>query len=330
MNLVRSNFANNCMNKNSRVYVAGHTGLLGSAIIRVLYQKGYRNIIIPNRSFNLTDLKNVLYLFGKYKPEYVFMAAAKVGSIAENIRHPVEFLEKNLLIQQNVMRASYEAGVKKLLFFGANCCYPRECPQPMREEYLMTGPLEPTNRAYAMAKLAGIEMCRALNVQYGTNFIVAIPASMYGENDHFEHERAHVLPDMIKKFHNAMVSELSEVVLWGDGSPRREFIYSDDAADASVFLMDNFNPSKEEVGRGDILINVGVGVDCSIAELADVMRSVVGYKGKIVWDISKPNGMPRKLLDSSRLKVMGWQAKINTLEGIRRTYQWYLDNIKSG
>jgi GDP-L-fucose synthase len=316
------------MCKDSSIYVAGHTGLLGSAMIRALDRGRYGNIVIASRDFDLTDSGKVSRLFNLNKPEYVFMAAAKVGNIAENIKYPAEFMSENLLIQYSIMQAAYEVGVKKLLFFGANCCYPRKCPQPMREEYLMTGPLEPTNRAYAMAKLAGIEMCRSFNLQYGANFIVAIPASMYGENNHFEHGRAHVLPDMIKKFHNAMVSDMPEVVLWGDGSPRREFIYADDAADASIFLMDNFSPSKEEIGRGDVLINVGTGIDYSIVELADIVRAVVGYKGKIVWDTSKPNGMPRKLLDSNRLRTMGWQPKVDILEGIRRTYQWYIRDIK--
>ena len=316
------------MYKDSPVYVAGHTGLLGSAIVRALYRGGYRNVVTVSRDFDLTDPNKVSRLFNLNKPDYVFLAAAKVGNIAENIKYPAEFISENLLIQYNVMRAAYEAGVKKFLFFGANCCYPRECPQPMREEYLMTGPLEPTNRAYAIAKLSGIEMCRSFNVQYGTNFIVAIPASMFGENDHFEYGRAHVLPDMIKKFHNAMVDDMLEIVLWGDGSPRREFIYADDVADASVFLMNNFNPSTEEVKRGDILINVGTGIDYSIAELADVVGSLVGYKGKIIWDTSGPNGMPRKLLDSSRLRAMGWQARVDIFEGIRRIYRSYIKDIK--
>ena len=316
------------MRKDSSIYVAGHTGLLGSAMIRALDQGRYGNVVIASRDFDLTDSGKVSQLFNLNNPEYVFMAAAKVGNIAENIKYPAEFMSENLLIQYSIMQAAYEVGVKKLLFFGANCCYPRKCPQPMREEYLMTGPLEPTNRAYAMAKLAGIEMCRSFNLQYGANFIVVIPASMYGENDHFEHGRAHVLPDMIKKFHNAMVSDMPEVVLWGDGSPRREFIYVDDVADASVFLMNSFRPQTEEVERGEILINIGTGIDYSIAELADVVRTAVGYKGKIVWDTSKPNGMPRKLLDSNRLRAMGWQPKVDILEGIRRTYQWYIRDIK--
>lgn len=314
--------------KNSRIYVAGHTGLLGSALIGLLYRRGYHKIILPPRSLDLKERQAVNELFQQEKPEYVFVCAAKVGNIAENIKYPAEFLSENLLIQHNVMQAAYEAGVKKLLFFGSNCCYPRECPHPMREEYLMTGSLEPTNRAYAMAKLVGIEMCRSFNVQYGTNFIVAIPASMYGENDHFEHGRAHVLPDMIKKFYDAMVSGIQKIVLWGDGSPRREFIFVDDVADASVFLMNNFSPSEEEVRRGDILINVGTGIDYSVAELADVVGSVVGYEGRIVWDTSKPNGMPRKLLDSSRLRAMGWQSKMTLEDGLLKTYQWYLINSR--
>lgn len=316
------------MNKGSRIYIAGHTGLLGSALIRRLGQCGYSLSALPKHDLNLLNQYDVQKFFKTFHPDYVFLAAAKVGNIAENIRHPVEFLEENLFIQQNVMRAAYEVGVKKLLFFGSNCCYPRECPQPMKEEYLMTGLLEPTNQAYATAKLAGIEMCRSYNKQYGTNFIVAIPASIYGENDHFEHGRAHVLPDMIKKFHNAMMSELLEVVLWGDGSSRREFIYVDDVADASVFLMDNFNPTKKEVEKGEGLINVGSGVDHTIAELAEMVKIVVEYKGKISWDRSKPNGMPKKLLDSSRLRLMGWRTKVDILEGIRRTYQSYIKDIK--
>ncbi len=316
------------MNKGSKIYVAGHTGLLGSAIVRRLEQYGYSLSILGRRGLDLLDQNAVERFFKATRPDYVFVAAAKVGGITENIEYPVQFLEENLVIQMNVMRAAYAFGVKKLLFFGANCCYPRECPQPIREDYLMTGPLEPTNQAYAMAKLAGIEMCRAFDVQYQTNFIVAIPASMYGTNDHFESVRAHVLPDMIKKFHHAAVNGLPEVVLWGDGSPRREFIFVDDAADASVFLMDNFSPSREEVKRGEILINVGTGADYSIAELANVVKSVVGYKGKIVWDASKPNGMPRKLLDSSKCRSLGWRHMTGLEEGIGRAYGWYLWHLQ--
>ncbi|MBI2057851.1 MAG: GDP-L-fucose synthase [Candidatus Yanofskybacteria bacterium] len=312
------------MNKNSKVYIAGHTGLLGSALVRRLNQDGYDLFTLGRLALNLLDPCAVVEFLKTVCPDYVFFVAAKVGGIAENIKYPVQFLEENLVIQQNVMRAACITGVKKLLFFGANCCYPRECPQPIREEYLMTGSLEPTSRAYAMAKLAGIEMCQAFNAQYGTNFIAAIPASMYGKNDHFEDWRAHVLPDMIKKFHHAAVNGLPEVVLWSDGSPRREFIFADDAADASVFLMDNFNPSKSEIAQGEILVNVGTGIDYSIAELADIVRSVVGYTGKIVWDTSKPNGVPRKLLDSSKCRNLGWKHKTGLKEGIMIAYEWYL------
>lgn len=310
------------MFKNSRIYVAGHTGLLGSAIVRALKKEKYRNIFTVHRCFDLTDPKEVSRLFIWNKPEYVFLAAAKVGNISENIMHPVEFLEENLLIQQNVIRMAYNAGVKKLLFFGSNCCYPRECSQPMKEEYLMTGPLEPTNRAYAIAKLAGIEMCRSFNAQYGTNFIVAIPASIYGENDHFDLARSHVISGLIAKFHNAKMSGRKEVVLLGDGSPLREFIYCDDAAEASIFLMENFNANSKE-----ICVNVGTGTEYRIKELAEMVKFVIEYEGNIVWDVLQPNGMPRKLLDSNRLTAMGWQAKINLLEGIRKTYQFYLSAL---
>lgn len=317
------------MDKNSKIYVAGHTGLLGSALVRRLEQYGYDLFTPEKRDLDLLDRNAVERFFKTTQPDYVFLAAAKVGSIAVNIKYPVQFLEENLVIQMNVMRAACITGVKKLLFFGANCCYPRECLQPMREEYLMTGPLESTNRAYAMAKLTGIEMCRAFNIQYGTNFIVAIPASLYGKNDHFKDGRAHVLSDMIKKFHHAAVNGLPEVVLWGDGSPRREFIFADDAADASVFLMNNFNPSTDEIRRGEILVNIGTGVDYSIAKLADMVKSVVGYGGKIVWDTSKPNGMPRKLLDSSKCRNTGWKHKTGLEEGINVAYGWYLWHLQN-
>lgn len=311
------------MNKNSRIYVAGHTGLLGSALVRRLGQCGYGLLTPSKRDLNLLDQHAVERFFKTIRPDYVFLAAAKVGGIAENMRHPVEFLEENLLIQQNVMRAACGVGVKKLLFFGSNCCYPRECPQPMREEYLMTGPLEPTNRTYAMAKLAGIEMCRAFNIQYGTRFIVAIPASIYGENDHFDSVRSHVISSLIAKFHNAKISSQKEVVLFGDGSPLREFIYCDDAADASVFLMENFDESSDQ-----ICVNVGTGTECSIKELAEMTKSVTRYKGGVMWDTTQPNGMPRKLLDSLKCRNLGWNHKVELKNGISLTYKWYLQNRK--
>lgn len=316
------------MHKNSRIYVAGGAGLLGSTIVRQLIARGHKNIITSVRSCDLRDGKNAERMFANNKPEYVFLAAARVGNITANIRDPVGFLWDNIEIQNNMFQTAHNFGVKKLLFFASNCCYPKDCLQPMKEEYLMTGPLEPTNRAFAMAKLAGIEMCRSFNLQYGANFIVAIPASMYGENDRFDFERAHVIPAMIKKFHNAKMSELPEVVFDGDGSPRREFIYVDDAAAAAIFLMEHFNPTKEEIACGDIFINVGTGIDRTVAELADMVKSVVDYNGKIGWDTSKPNGMPRKLLDSSRFAAMGWQPKTDLYEGLRKTYQWFIKDIK--
>lgn len=312
------------MESNARIYVAGHTGLLGSAIVRILSSQRCSMIITRGRGeLDLADQMAVRTFFGIEKPEYVFLAAAKVGNISANIKYPVDFLEENLLIQQNVMRAAYETGVKKLLFFGANCCYPRECPQPMREEYLMTGPLEPTNQAYAVAKLAGIEMCGSFNRQYGTNFIVAIPASIYGQNDHFDSDRSHVISGLIAKFHKAKMSGAGEVVLMGDGSPLREFIYCDDAADAAVFLMKNFDANSNE-----ICINVGTGTEYRIRELAETIKSIAGHKGAVAWDTSKPSGMPRKLLDSSRIHAMGWRSKTTLEDGLRKTYQWYLINSR--
>lgn len=313
------------MDSNTRVYVAGHTGLLGSAIVRALSSRRYSMIITRGRGeLDLADQTAVRTFFGLEKPEHVFLSAAKVGNISANIKYPVNFLEENLLIQQNVMRAAYEAGVKKLLFFGANCCYPRECPQPMREEYLMTGPLEPTNQAYAVAKLAGIEMCRSFNRQYGTNFIVAIPASIYGPNDHFDSDKSHVISSLIAKFHKAKMSGAGEVVLMGDGSPLREFIYCDDVADAAVFLMKyfDFNPN-------EVCINVGTGTEYRIGELAETIKSIVEYKGAVAWDNSRPNGMPRKLLDSSKFYALGWRPKTRLEEGIEKTYLWYLKNRRS-
>ena len=315
------------METGSKIFIAGATGLLGSALIRKLSQRRYR-LIAPSKSeLNLLDGYSVKRFFDNACPNYVFLAAAKVGNIFANISQPTEFLSENLAIQQNVITNAHSFGVKKLIFFASNCCYPRLCIQPMREGHLMSGPLEETNRAYAIAKLAGIEMCRSYNKQYGTNFIVAIPAGMYGEKDNFDSGRAHVLADLIKKFHGAMISGRQEVVLFGDGLPRREFIYVDDVAEASIFLVDNFNPSKEEIGSGDILVNVGTGVDYSIADLADMVRHVVGYTGRIHWDLSGPRGMPRKLLDSKRCRDMGWEPKTRIQDGIKRAYRWYIENI---
>lgn len=310
------------MNKYSRIYIAGHTGLLGSALIKRLSQSGY-NLLAPSRhDLNLLDRYSVERFFKATQPDYVFLAAAKVGNIVENIKHPVEFLEENLLIQQNVMRASYETSVKKLLFFSSNCCYPRECPQPMKEEYLMTGLLESTNQAYAMAKLAGIEMCRAFNIQYGTNFIVVIPASMYGENDHFDFGRAHLVPELLKTFYQAKLTDLSEVRIPRDGSLKREFIYVDDVANISIFLMENLGVSVKDKKENQLVINVGTGLITSFSELALIIADAVGYRGDIDWCGS--GGMPEKILDSSRCREIGGVPVTNIYDGIRRTYNWCL------
>lgn len=312
------------MRKNSRIYVAGHTGLLGSAIVRHLLSRGFSDVITKAKAkLDLTDQEAVKSFFSRERPDYVFLAAAKVGSIAENIKHPADFMSENIKIQQNVIENSYEHDAQKLIFFGANCMYPRECAQPIKEEYLYSGPFEPTNRPYAVAKLAGLELCRSYNVQYCANFVVAVPASMYGESDHFGSSRSHVIPDMLHKLHKAKENGIGEVVFWGDGSPLREFIFADDAADAALFLMEN-DFSAVDMDRG--FVNVGTGEEISMFNLSLLISEVVGYAGMIEWDISKPNGMPRKLLDSRRVHAMGWRHKTVLKEGIEKTYRGYLKN----
>lgn len=307
------------MEKGAKIFIAGSGGLLGSALLRKLNIPGYL-IIAPRKSeLNLLNRDAVANDFSKIKPDYVFLAAARVGGIEQNINYPLDFLEENILIQRNVMRAAFESGVKKLLFFASNCCYPRECPQPMKEEYLMTGALEPTNRAYAIAKLAGIEMCRSFNKQHGTNFIVAIPASIYGENDHFDEKRSHVISSLIIKFQKAKILGQEKVVLFGDGSPLREFIYADDVAEASILLMDNFQACGD-----DVCINIGTQIEYSIKELAIMIKEMIGFKGVIEWDTTRPNGMPRKLLDSSRCRSLGWNYKVDFATGLNRIYGAYL------
>lgn len=315
------------MEKDSRIYVAGHTGLLGSAIVRLLRDHGYNNIFWGGwAAVDLRDYTETETYLSMIYPEYVFMAAAKVGSIAENIQYPVEFLSENVLIQQNVFAAAHKLGVKKLLFFSSNCCYPRDCIQPMREECLMTGPLEPTNESYSLAKIIGMKLCQSYNSQYGTQFNCVIPASLYGPNGHFGTSRAHVIADMIHKFHGAKEDHIRELTFWGDGSPFREFMYVDDAANAAIFLMDNFNPSAEDNTAGRMFLNAGTGEEISIADLTRLIAGIIGYEGKISWDISKPNGMPRKLLDSSKCHALGWHSRTSIEEGIRKTYRWYLEN----
>jgi len=307
------------MKKDNRIFIAGHNGLVGSAIVRNLKSKKYKNLICRSRNeLDLCDQVSVDRFFQKEKPEFVFMAAAKVGGIKANTDFPADFLYENLTIQNNLISSSYEYGVKKLLFFGTACSYPRQCAQPIKEEYLLSGSLEPTNEPYAVAKIAGIKMCEAFKRQYNRNFICAILTTMYGPNDNFDLNNSHVIPALIRKFHEAKIKRLPSVTIWGSGNPRREFIYVDDAADASIFLMRNYNELKP--------INIGLGEDVSIKKLAFIIKEVVGFTGKITFDITKPDGAPRRMLDISKIKKIGWKAKTKLNEGISKTYNWYLEN----
>jgi GDP-L-fucose synthase len=312
------------MNKTSGIYLAGHRGLVGSALKRKLESKGYSNLIFrTHRELDLTNQQAVNEFFEREKPEYVFLAAAKVGGILANNTYPAEFIYENLMIEANVIHASYTYGVKKLLFLGSSCIYPKLAPQPLKEEYLLTGPLEETNEAYAIAKIAGIRLCKHYNQQYGTNFISVMPTNLYGPNDNFDLETSHVMPALIRKFHEAKVKNEPEVVIWGTGKPFREFLHVDDMADACVYLMENFN--MDDIGE---FVNIGVGKDITIGELAGLIKEIVGFKGEIRKDLSKPDGTPQKLLDITKLSSLGWNAKISLKEGIRQTYQWYQSQIK--
>ena len=310
------------MNYNSLIYVAGHNGLVGSAIVRRLRREGYNNLLLRSSAeLDLRRQQEVERFFAEYRPEYVFLAAAKVGGIYANYRQPAEFIYDNLLIQTNVIESAYRYGTKKLLFLGSSCIYPKYAEQPIKEEYLLTGELEPTNEAYAIAKIAGIKMCQAYNRQHGTNFISVMPTNLYGPNDNFDLETAHVLPALIWKFHEAKVNHKKEVVVWGTGEVRREFLHVDDLADAVVFLMKIYDDSE--------IINIGTGEDISIRDLAMLIKEIVWFEGNIVYDRSKPDGTPRKLLDVSRLTALGWTAKIGLKEGIKKTYEWFKWNIKT-
>jgi len=307
------------MDKGSKIYVAGHRGLVGSAILRKLRAEGYTNLVTRTRQeLDLRDQAAVNRFFEEERPEYVFLAAAKVGGILANSTYPADFIRDNLLIQTHVIDAAYRYGVKKLLFLGSSCIYPKHAPQPMKEEHLLTGPLEPTNEAYAVAKIAGIKMCQAYRRQYGFNAISLMPTNLYGPGDNFDLQTSHVLPALIRKFHEAKEEGRKEVVVWGTGTPRREFLHVDDLADAALFLMKHYE--SEEI------INVGVGEDISIRELAELIARIVGFEGEIVYDTTKPDGTPRKLLDTSRLFALGWRPKIPLEEGIRQTYRWFLEH----
>ena len=306
------------MKPDSRIYVAGHRGLAGSAIVRRLEARGCRNILVRTHAeLDLTDHDCVREFFNSEKPEYVFLAAAKVGGIVANKTFPAEFIQQNLAIQTNVIHEAWKAGVQRLLFLGSSCIYPRECPQPIKEEYLLTGPLESTNRAYAIAKIAGVEMCSAYNKQYGTQFLAAMPTNLYGQGDSYDLETSHVLPALIRKMHEAKGRDDGEVVIWGTGTPRREFLHSDDMADACLLLMSL--PEAEFLSiaaEGLPLVNVGSGTDLTIRELAELVANVVGFAGNLIFDESRPDGTPRKLLDSSRLTGLGWKPSISLQRGV--------------
>ncbi len=305
------------MNEDSRIFVAGHRGLVGGAIVRRLQRAGFANLLLRTHAeLDLCDAAAVREFFAAERPEYVFLAAARVGGIHANDTYPAEFIRDNLLIQTSVIDAAYRHGAAKLLFLGSSCIYPKFAPQPMPEDCLLTGPLEPTNEWYAIAKIAGIKLCQAYRRQYRFNAIALMPTNLYGPGDNFDLANSHVLPALIRKFHEAKMRGDAQVVVWGSGTPRREFLHVDDLADACLFLMQNYE-------RDDI-INVGVGEDISILELAALVQRAVGFAGRIVLDPSKPDGTPRKLLDVSRLHALGWHARIGLEDGIRETYQWYL------
>ena len=305
----------------TRLYVAGHTGLVGSAICRELERRGYSNLALHSiEDLDLADQAATRASLAAEKPEALILAAARVGGILANWEQPYEFIADNLAIELNVVDAAFRSGVRRLIFLGSSCIYPREAPQPLKEEYLLTGPLEETNRAYAVAKIAGIELCRSLNREHGTDYLSLMPTNLYGPGDNFDLASSHVLPAMMRKFHDAKVAGNTPVTLWGTGAPRREFLHVDDMAAAAVFLLENVHAADVPDG----LINVGCGQDLTIAELAALVQSVVGHQGPIDWDTSKPDGTPRKLLDVSRLTALGWQPRLTLAEGLRRTYDWYL------
>lgn len=307
------------MDKQAKIYIAGHKGLVGSALVRFLKRQGYENIIV--RTHNELDLKNqqeVQDFFQQEKPEYVFLAAAKVGGIGANSQYPAMFIYDNLVIETNIIHSAYLNAVKKLLFLGSSCIYPQMAEQPIKEEALLTGPLEPTNDAYAIAKIAGIKMCQAYNKQYGTKYISVMPTNLYGPNDNFDLESAHVFPALIRKFHEAKMMKNPHVIVWGTGEPIREFLYVDDLAEACVYLMNTYDNNK--------IVNIGTGVGITIRKLAETIGQIIGYEGKIVFDSSKPDGTPIKINDVSYLQKLGWKANINLPTGIQLTYKWFCIN----
>ncbi len=317
------------MDKRAKIYVAGHRGLVGSAIVRKLRAEGYDNLLLRTHAeLDLTDQRATDAFFAAEKPEYVFLAAAKVGGILANNTYPAEFIRDNIAIQTNVIEAAHRNGVRRLLFLGSSCIYPRDCPQPIKEEYLLTGPLEPTNRPYALAKIAGIEMCWSYNRQYGTKYLSVMPTNLYGPGDNYDLNGSHVIPALIRKFHEAKTNGAGEVVVWGTGTPRREFLYSDDMADACVYLMTQSDTEFDDLlasfGDRAPIINIGNGEDMTIADLAKAIAKIVDYNGKTVFDTSKPDGTMRKLLDVSFMRQVGWTASTDLKTGIARAYGSFL------
>ncbi len=310
------------MQRDDRIFVAGHRGLVGSALTRRLTQDGYTNLIVAGReTLDLLDPEAVSRFMRAERPQFVFMAAARVGGILANNTYPVEFLRDNLAVQLNLIESSYRNDVTKLMFLGSSCIYPKFAQQPMKEEYLLTGELEPTNEAYAIAKIAGIKLCQSYNRQYGTNYISVMPTNLYGPGDNFDLTSSHVLPALIRKFHDATLSGQEAVTVWGTGTPRREFLHVDDLADACVHIMQTHDGSE--------IVNIGYGSDISIGEVAAMVREVVQYPGNVVFDTSKPDGTPRKLLDTSRLRALGWAPRIDLHQGIERTYEWYVSTLNA-
>ncbi|WP_425058550.1 GDP-L-fucose synthase [Sporomusa carbonis] len=309
------------MQKDAKIYVAGHRGLVGSAIVRKLQSEGYTNLLLrTSTELNLTNQAAVQKFFSEEKPDYVFMAAARVGGILANNSYPADFIYDNLMIEANVINASYQSNVKKLLFLGSSCIYPKLATQPLKEDYLLTGSLEPTNEWYAIAKIAGIKLCQAFRRQYGCSYISVMPTNLYGPNDNFDLETSHVLPALLRKFHEAKINGQSNVTVWGTGTPVREFLYVDDLADACLFLMQHYS----EEG----IVNIGTGVGLTIRELAQKIKMVVGFEGELLFDVTKPDGTPIKINDVSLLRSLGWEAKTDLDSGLRLTYEWYKNQYK--
>jgi GDP-L-fucose synthase len=308
------------MNRTAKIYVTGHSGLAGSALLRALQSRGYENVITrTHQELDLLDQRATLEFFDRERPDFVLHAAAKSGGMWAAITESAQFIYENIMIQSNVIHAAHKHGTKKLLFVGSTSIFPRDCPQPIREEYLLTGALEPTNQSFAVAKIAGIIMCQSYNKQYGTNFISALATNLYGPNDNFDTSRTHVFATLIRKFHDAVRDHDRQVTLWGTGNPRREFLHADDFADACLFLMNNYD--------GQDIVNIGTGEDISICELAAKMKAVAKFEGAIHWDLSKPDGHPQKWLDVEKLRELGWRHSIGLDEGIRRTYEWYRSHV---